>query len=58
MFALFFLVCLTGAPECYHATGDIYPDIQNCEADMKERGLGKLYVCLPVEVHRLENNDG
>ncbi|AHF77944.1 Phage protein [Sodalis praecaptivus] len=49
MYALFFLTCLTGAAECYQPDGYVYPDSFNCEADKHQRGLGKLYVCLPIE---------
>lgn len=55
MYALFFLTCLTGSPDCYQLVPDngqyyTYPDQQNCESDKHNRGLGKLYQCLPVMV--------
>ncbi len=55
MYALFFLICLTGEPECYQPFSDAgeyytYPDKQNCETDKQQHGLSDLFQCLPVTV--------
>ncbi|CAI0821367.1 Uncharacterised protein [Serratia entomophila] len=50
MFGLFLLICTTGADICsYQSAGYIYPDYQNCTADIAAQKLPSSYECLPVD---------
>ncbi len=50
MFGLFFLLCLSGEPECYRFEGYVYPDEINCNLDIEDRHLVRSdHACLPVD---------
>ncbi|QQU64001.1 hypothetical protein [Serratia ureilytica] len=50
MFGLFLLICTSGADICsYQSAGYIYPDYQNCTADIAAQKLPSSYKCLPVD---------
>ncbi len=50
MFGLFLLICSAGADSCsYESAGYIYPDYQNCTADIAAQKLPSSYECLPVD---------
>ncbi len=50
MFGLFLLICTSGADICdYQSAGYIYPDCQNCTADIAAQKLSSSYECLPVD---------
>ncbi|TXE23929.1 hypothetical protein FOT63_23970 [Serratia ureilytica] len=50
MFGLFLLICTTGSDICsYQSAGYIYPDYQNCAADIVAQNLPSSYECLPVD---------
>lgn len=50
MFGLFFLLCLSGEPECYRFEGYMYPDEVNCNLDIEDRHLVPSdHKCLPVD---------
>ncbi|WP_315707585.1 hypothetical protein [Brenneria uluponensis] len=49
MFGLFLYVCYTFQPCQYEPQGWVYPDWQNCEADIRTQKLPRAYECLPVE---------
>ncbi len=59
MFGLFFMLCMTGEPECFRFEGYVYPDVVNCNRDIAVNRLSMAeYVCLPVEgVYRAEDAD-
>ena len=59
MYGLFFLLCMSGQPECYRFQGYVYPDLVNCHRDIEESRLSPSdYKCLPVEgVYRAEDAD-
>jgi len=59
MYGLFFLLCMSGQPECYRFEGYVYPDLVNCHRDIAEQRLSPSdYKCLPVEgVYSAENAD-
>lgn len=50
MYGLFFLLCLSGQPECYHFEGVVYPDEVNCHLDIEDQKLTAAdYSCQPVD---------
>lgn len=50
MFGLFLLVCFTGGECKYVPQGWVYPDEENCVADMADQRLpSPKYECLPVD---------
>lgn len=50
MFGLFLLICTSGADICdYQSAGYIYPDYQNCTADIAAQKPPSSYGCLPVD---------
>jgi hypothetical protein len=58
MFGLFLLICASGADICsYQSAGYIYPDYQNCTADIAAQKLPSSYECLPVDAVVLAKDD-
>lgn len=50
MYGLFFLLCMSGQPECYRFDGYIYPNEVNCHLDIEDRKLPAAdYTCQPVD---------
>ncbi|CAI2429974.1 hypothetical protein [Serratia liquefaciens] len=50
MYGLFFLLCLSGQPECYRFEGVVYPDEVNCHLDIEDQKLlAADYACQPVD---------
>jgi len=49
MYGLFLLVCYTFQPCDYQPQGFVYPDLQNCAADILQQDLSPSYTCLPVD---------
>lgn len=50
MYGLFFLLCMSGQPECYRFEGVVYPDEVNCHLDIEDQNLPTAdYACLPVD---------
>lgn len=59
MFGLFFMLCMTGQPECYRFEGYVYPDAVNCHRDIEANHLSPSdFKCLPVDgVYSAEDAD-
>lgn len=50
MYGLFFLLCLSGQPECYRFEGVVYPSEVNCHLDIEDQKLPTAdYACQPVD---------